>query len=66
MEEIVKDYIYPMCAIMITIGIWLIAIELERIRKIKQSGGVMAALGDIWGIGSNPIRTTIGGIGVTP
>ena len=41
MEEIVKDYIYPMCAIMITIGIWLIAIELERIRKIKQSGGGM-------------------------
>jgi hypothetical protein len=35
MEEIVKDYIYPMCTIMITIGIWLIAIELERIRKIK-------------------------------
>jgi hypothetical protein len=33
MKEIVIDYIYPMCTIIITIGIWLIAIELEKIRK---------------------------------
>jgi hypothetical protein len=33
MKEIVIDYIYPLCVIMITIGIWQIAIELERIRK---------------------------------
>ena len=33
MKEIVIDYIYPLCAIMITIGIWAIAIELEKIRK---------------------------------
>jgi hypothetical protein len=33
MKEIVIDYIYPFCAIMITLGIWSIAIELEKIRK---------------------------------
>jgi len=33
MRDIVIDYIYPLCAIMITIAIWQIAIELERIRK---------------------------------
>jgi hypothetical protein len=33
MKEIVIDYIYPMCAIMITIGIWCIGIELEKFRK---------------------------------
>jgi hypothetical protein len=33
MKEIIIDYIYPICVIMITIGIWSIAIELEKIRK---------------------------------
>jgi hypothetical protein len=33
MEEIVINYIYPICVVMITIGIWSIAIELEKIRK---------------------------------
>jgi hypothetical protein len=33
MKDIVINYIYPICAMMITIGIWVIAIELERIRK---------------------------------
>jgi hypothetical protein len=33
MKEIVIDYIYPFCAIMITLAIWSIAIELEKIRK---------------------------------
>jgi hypothetical protein len=33
MREIVIDYIYPMCAIMVTIGVWEIASELEKIRK---------------------------------
>jgi hypothetical protein len=33
MKEIVIDYIYPICAIMSTIAIWLVAIELEKIRK---------------------------------
>jgi hypothetical protein len=29
----ITNYIYPMCAILITIGVWQIAIELEKIRK---------------------------------
>jgi hypothetical protein len=33
MREIVIDYIYPMCAVMVTIGVWGIASELEKIRK---------------------------------
>jgi len=33
MRDIVIDYVYPICAIMITIAIWGIAIELERIKK---------------------------------
>ena len=33
MKELVTDYIYPFCVIMITIGIWAIATELEKIRK---------------------------------
>jgi hypothetical protein len=33
MKELVTDYIYPLCAIMSTIGIWGIAVELEKIRK---------------------------------
>ena len=35
MKEIVIDYIYPMCAITITIGIWAMAIELEKISRKK-------------------------------
>jgi hypothetical protein len=33
MKELVTDFIYPLCVVMITIGIWAIAIELEKIRK---------------------------------
>lgn len=33
MQEIITNYIYPICAIMIALGIWVIATELEKIRK---------------------------------
>jgi len=33
MKEIVIDYIYPFCVVMITFGIWAIVTELEKIRK---------------------------------
>tara|TARA_R110000868_G_scaffold409743_1_gene695847 strand:+ start:1654 stop:1761 length:108 start_codon:yes stop_codon:yes gene_type:complete len=35
MKEIVVDLIYPLCAIVSTIGIWGILIELEEINKKK-------------------------------
>jgi hypothetical protein len=33
MKELITDYIYPFCVIMITLSLWAIAIELEKIRK---------------------------------
>ena len=33
MKELVINFIYPFCVVMITIGIWQIAIELEKIKK---------------------------------
>ncbi len=35
MKNIVVDLIYPLCAVVATIGIWGILIELEKINKKK-------------------------------
>jgi hypothetical protein len=34
-NSIINYYIYPMCAIMATLSLFMIAIELEKIRKNK-------------------------------
>ena len=39
MKEMVIDSIQILCPILITIGIWAIAIELEKIRKGEQQSG---------------------------
>lgn len=33
--EVIINYIYPICAILSTIALWGIGIELEKIRKNK-------------------------------